>query len=192
MQEYPAGGIPRRRSFVERMIGAAMLDVSVYEEVEHDPTATGQAAGVVAITAVCAAIGTLGGHHNAGLGLPLGAVLSALLGWLIMAGLTYFIGTKMFGGTADMGEMLRTIGFSRAPGVLAILGFVPILGGLAVFAVWVWQLITAVVAIRQALDFDTGKAVATAVVAWLVVIAVTVGLGLMLAGGAILASLLTR
>jgi hypothetical protein len=190
--EYPAGDIPRRRSFVERMIGAAMLDVSVYEEVEHDPTATGQAAGVVAIVAVCAAIGSMGHHHNAGFGLPLGAVLSALLGWVIMAGLTYVIGTRMFGGTADMGEMLRTLGFSRAPGVLAIIGFVPLLGWIALVAVSVWQLVTAVVAIRQALDFDTGKAVATALLAWLVVAAVTFGIMLMVGGTLLVGSLLAR
>lgn len=179
--EYPAGGFPRRRSFVERMIGAAMLDVSVYEEVEHDHTATGQAAGVVAIVAVCAAIGSWGGDGKG----PIAAIISALLGWVIMAGLTYVIGTKVFGGTADMGEMLRTLGFSRAPGVIAAIGFIPILGWIALLAASLWQLVTAVVAIRQALDFDTGKAVATAILAWVVVMVVT--LGIMMMFGAALA-----
>ncbi|HET7230433.1 MAG TPA: Yip1 family protein [Longimicrobium sp.] len=187
--EHPAGGFPRRRSFVERMIGAALLDVSVYEEVEHDQTATGQAAGVVAITAVCAAIGSMGHHDAKG---PIGAIIGALLGWLIMAGLTYVIGTRMFGGTADMGEMLRTLGFSRAPGVIALIGFIPVLGWLAIAVVSVWQLVTAVVAIRQALDFDTGKAVATALLAWLVVVVVTVGIMILVGGAVAMGSLLTR
>lgn len=187
--EQPAGGFPRRRSFVERMIGAAMLDVSVYEEVEHDPTATGQAAGAVAIVAVCAAIGTMGSHDAKG---PIGAVVAALLGWVLMSALTYVIGTKVFGGTADMGEMLRTLGFSRTPGVLAALGFIPLLGWLAVLAAWVWQLVTAVVAIRQALDFDTGKAVATALLAWLVVVCVSVGIALMVGGAVALGGMLAR
>ena len=187
--EYPAGGIPSRRSFVQRMIGAAMLDVSVYEEVEHDQTATGQAAGVVAIVAVCAAIGTMGHHDAKG---PIGAIVGALLGWVIMAGLTYVIGTKMFGGTADMGEMLRTLGFSRAPGVIALVGFIPLLGWLAIAVASVWQLVTAVVAIRQALDFDTGKAVATAVLAWLVVMAVTVGIMIMIGGALALGGALSH
>lgn len=183
--EYPAGGFPRQRSFLERMVGAALLDVSVYEEVEHDRNATAQAAGVVAIVAVCAAIGSWGSAGSKG---PIGAVVGALLGWVIFAGLTYFIGTKLFGGTADMGELLRTIGFSRAPGVIAAIGFIPLLGWIAVFAAWVWQLVTAVVAIRQALDFDTGKAVATAVIAWLVVMAVTIGIMIMVGGAVALGS----
>ena len=181
--EYPAGGIPRTRSWVERMIGAAMLDTSVYEEVEADRNATGQAAAVVGIVAACAAIGNYshGGHGM------LGGVISAFIGWLIMAALTYFIGIKLFGGTGDMGEMLRTLGFAQSPGVLAILGIIPFLGRLVVFVVAIWQLVTAVVAIRQALDFDTGKAIATAVIAWIVVwvvIAVVMG---MLFGTALLA-----
>ena len=163
--EMPAGSIPGvHRSLLERMMGAARLDVSVYEEVEADRGATGQAAAVVAIVAVCSAIGSYG-HGGKGV---IGAIVAAFLGWLIMAGLTYVIGTKLFGGTADMGEMLRTLGFAQSPGVIAILGIIPFLGRLVVFAVAIWQLVTAVVAIRQALDFDTGKAVATAVIAWLV------------------------
>ncbi|HEU4562102.1 MAG TPA: Yip1 family protein [Longimicrobium sp.] len=189
MQEYPAGGFPRQRSFVERMIGAALLDVSVYEEVEHDRSATGQAAGVVAIVAVCAAIGSWGSGDTKG---PIAAIVSALLGWVIMAALTYVIGTKVFGGTADMGEMLRTLGFSRAPGVIAAIGFIPLLGWIALFAAWVWQLVTAVVAIRQALDFDTPKAVATAILAWLVVMAVTFGIMMMFGAAMVVGGALTR
>ncbi|MBV9110755.1 MAG: hypothetical protein JO306_15190, partial [Gemmatimonadetes bacterium] len=108
--EYPAGGIPRTRSLIERMIGAAMLDTSVYEEVEADRSATGQAAIVVTIVAVCAAIGN---YAHGGNGI-IGGIISAFIGWLIMAALTYFIGTKLFGGTADMGEMLRTLGFAQS------------------------------------------------------------------------------
>ena len=181
--EYPAGGIPRTRSLVERMIGAAMLDVSVYEEVEADRNATGQAALVVTIVAVCAAIGNYG-HGSHGI---IGGVLSAFIGWLIMAALTYLIGTKLFGGTADMGEMLRTLGFAQSPGVIAILGIIPFLGRLVVIAVAIWQLVTAVVAIRQALDFDTGKAVATALISWLIVWAVIAMVFAMLFGTALLA-----
>jgi len=180
--EVPVGGFPgAHRSLVQRMIGAAMLDASVYEEVEADRGATGQAAAVVAIVAVCAAIGNYG-HGGKGV---IGAIVGAFLGWLIMSGLTYVIGTKLFGGTADMGEMLRTLGFAQSPGVIAILGIIPILGRLVVIAVAIWQLVTAIVAIRQALDFDTGKAVATAVIAWVVVWVVMAVIFAMLLGTAL-------
>ncbi|HEV7590011.1 MAG TPA: YIP1 family protein [Longimicrobium sp.] len=187
--EVPAGGIPgAHRSLIERMIGAAMLNPSVYEEVEADRGATGQAAAVVAIVAVCSAIGNMG-HGGSG---PVGAIILAFISWLLWAGLTYVVGTKLFGGTADMGEMLRTLGFAQSPGVLAIIGIIPFLGRIAVFLVGIWILVAAVVAIRQALDFDTGKAVATAVIAWVVVMAVTAVFVLFIFGTALAVGSLAR
>jgi hypothetical protein len=156
------------RTLAERMIGAAMLDVSVYEEVEADESATGQAALVVGLVAIAGAIGASG---NGGSGMT-GAVFTAFMGWVIWSGLTWFIGTRFFGGTATYGELLRTLGFAMAPGVLNILGFIPFLGGLIGFVVAIWSLVAGVIAIRQALDFDTGKAIATAVIGWAIMMAV--------------------
>lgn len=153
--------IAGRRSFGQRMKDAALLDPGLYEEVEHDGSATGQAAGVVAIVAVCAAIGQAGG----GLGGVIGAAFGALIGWLVLAGIVYLVGDKIFGGTATWGEMLRTMGFAQAPGVLYLLGIIPILGGLVSLVVWLWILVAVVVAIRQGLDIGTGKAIVTGVVA---------------------------
>jgi hypothetical protein len=145
------------------MKGAALLDVSTYEEVERDATATGQAAIVVAIVAVCSAIG---GANEGGRGI-IGGLIAALIGWPIWAGITYLIGDKVFKGTATWGELLRTIGFAQAPGVLSILAFVPLFGWLVRVVVMIWMLIAGVIAIRQALDFSTGKAVLTALLGWL-------------------------
>ncbi len=49
------------RTMMDRMLGAAMLDVAVYEEVEADESATSQAAGVMAMVAVAQAIAGIGG-----------------------------------------------------------------------------------------------------------------------------------
>ncbi len=49
--------------------------------------------------------------------------------------------------------------------MLRIFGFIPILGGLIAFVAWVWGIITVIIAIRQALDFSTGRAVITAIAA---------------------------
>lgn len=119
-------------SFTQRMIGAATLDVSTYEEVEHDRTATGQAAGVVALVAVASAIGSYSTGGGVGV---ISAIVSAFAGWLVWSALTLFIGTKVFDGTADMGEMLRTLGFAQSVGILKVVGIVPILGWLAMVAV---------------------------------------------------------
>jgi hypothetical protein len=154
------------RSFGERMKGAAMLDVDTYEEVEADHTATTQAAGVVAIVAVAQAIGAAGAG---GQGVILG-VIGAVVGWLLWAGITYIIGDKFLGGTATWGELLRTLGFAQSPGILFVLGIIPLLGWLIQFAVGIWILVAGIIAIRQALDFGTGKAILTAVIGWLAVV----------------------
>ncbi len=155
---YAAGS----RSIVDRMRGAALLDVATYEEVEHDTTATGQAAVVVALSAVAAAIG---GAWRGGPGL-FTALVGYLAGWAVWSGVIYFVGTRLFEGRATWGELLRTLGFAQAPGVLLVVAIVPFLGGLAQFAVGIWLLATMIVAVRQALDVTTGKAVLTAVVGW--------------------------
>jgi hypothetical protein len=111
----------------------------------------------------------IGGAGEGGFGIFAG-VISALLGWLLWAGITYLIGAKLLGGTATWGELLRTIGFAQTPGVLHVLGIIPVLGGIIRFGVTIWVLITGIIAIRQALDISTGKALLTAVLGWLVII----------------------
>jgi hypothetical protein len=92
-----------------------------------------------------------------------------LLGWLVWSGITYLIGDKLLGGTATWGELLRTIGFAQAPQVLVVLAVIPLVGGLVRAAVVIWVLVAGVIAIRQALDFSTGKALATALLGWLAI-----------------------
>lgn len=157
-----------KKTFAQRMIGAALLDVPTYEEVEHDTEATLQAAGVVALVAVCAAIG----GTTYGEGGVIGRPIASLLGWLVWSGVTYFIGTRLFEGVATWGEMLRTIGFAHSPGVLFLAAVVPILGSLAAAAASIWMLIAGIVAIRQALDVSTGKALMTAFLGWLAGVAI--------------------
>ena len=94
-------------------------------------------------------------------------VLGSLIGWVLWAGITYLIGDKVLGGTATWGELLRTLGFAQAPRVLAVLGLIPGLRWIVAAVISVWLLITGIVAIRQALDFSTGKAIATAILGWL-------------------------
>ena len=96
-----------------------------------------------------------------------------------ISAVTFFIGTRVFKGTADWGELLRTIGFAQSAGVLYILGIIPILGWLVRGVVAIWLLVATIIAIRQALDFDTGKAVLTALigfVAYLIVAVIVAGI----------------
>lgn len=154
---------------IDRMIGAARLDAATYEEVEADTNATGQAMAVVLLSSVAAGIGALGHTQGAGV---IGAAIAALAGWVIWAGLTYLIGTRLLPEPqtrADFGELLRTIGFSSSPGVLRALAFVPILGWIVAIIASIWMLAAMIVAIRQALDYSsTWRAVAVALIGWIV------------------------
>lgn len=156
------------RSIWDRMRGAAMLDIATYEEVEHDDNLTTQAAIVVLIAALARGVGGFNDGEN---GIIVG-VVAALFSWLVWAGITYLIGDKLLKGTATWGELLRTLGYAQAPAVLLIFGFVPVLGNILGAVVGIWLLVTGIVAIRQALDFDTGKAVMTAFLGWLVAVAI--------------------
>lgn len=153
---------------VDRMIRAAKLDVDLYEEVEADTGATGQAMAVVVVSSIAAGIGTSG---EGGPGLVVG-VIGALVSWFIWAFLTYFIGTRFLPGPnteADIGELLRTTGFSSSPGLLRALGFLPGIGPIALFVSSMWMLVAMIIAVRQALDYEsTGRAIGVCVIGWLV------------------------
>jgi len=159
---------------VSRMIRAARLEVDLYEEVEADTEATSQAIAAVVIAALASGIGSALGSlflRKGVAGFFGGLILSpimAVIGYFIWAFLTYFIGVNLFGGTADYGEMLRTIGFAYAPNVLRIASFIPCVGWLVALAGSIWALVAGVVAVRQALDFDTGKALLTCIIGWII------------------------
>ncbi len=154
----------KARSMLDRMLGAASFNVDTFEDVEHDETATGQAALVVAIVAAAQAIGAWGlGPFGAGR-----AALAALVGWAVWAGITYLIGTKLFEGTATWGEVMRTLGFAQAPGVLWILRFIPLFGWILSIVLPIWIAVAAFIAIRQALDLGNGKTAVTILVGWVI------------------------
>ena len=162
-------------SLVERMIRAAKLDANLYEEVEADTGATRQAMLVVVLSSLAAGIGSAGG---AGLmGLFFGA-LAALGGWYVWAFLTYFIGTRFLPEPqteADVGQLLRTIGFSSSPGLLRVAGIIPGLTGIVFLVSGVWMLVAMVIAVRQALDYHgTGRAIGVCVIGWLVQVVIII------------------
>jgi hypothetical protein len=172
-------------SFSERLMGAARLDVNTYEEVEADTTATGQALIVVVLSSIAAGIGSIGDVGVVGI---LGITVSALIGWFIWAGLTYLIGTKMLPEPqteSDMGELLRTIGFASSPGLLRVLGILPLLGGLVSLVASIWMLVAMVVAVRQALDYkSTGRAVAVCLIGFVVYMVAIFGMMAVFGAGA--------
>jgi len=155
--------------FVDRVIRAAKLDGNLYEEVEADKSALGQAMAVVVISSVAAGVGMI---DEAGLGGIFMGAVAALIGWYIWAYLTFLIGTRLLPEpqtSADYGELLRTIGFSSAPGVIRVLGIFPVLEGIVFFVASLWMLVAMVVAVRQALDYSgTLRAVGVCAIGWVI------------------------
>ena len=154
-------------SFGERVIGAAKLEVRIFEEVESDPAATGQAMAVVVLSSLAAGLGSYGLEGFTGM-LRLTAV--SLIGWAIWAVLIYFIGTKLLPEPqtkSNIPEMLRTIGFASAPGLLRFVGILPLIGVLLVFLITVWLLVANIIAVRQALDYQsTPRAAVVCLIGW--------------------------
>jgi hypothetical protein len=134
--------------FWQRIVRAAKLDSSLYEEVEKDNQALPQAMAVVLLSAVAAGIGSI---SKIGIsGIFIGALIG-LVAWYIWAMLTYLIGTKLLPEKetkADLGELLRTIGFSSSPGIIRVLGVI-------------------VVAVKCALDYKSiWRAVGVCLIGW--------------------------
>jgi len=156
-------------SLGERMIRAAKLDASLYEEVEADRGALGQATAVVVLASLAAGFGAFA---RGGAGGFLFATIAALAGWYVWAFLTYWIGTRFLPEPqtqADYGELLRTIGFSSSPGVIRVLGVIPGLTGPVFLVASIWMLVAMVIAVRQALDYTgTLRAVGVCLIGWIV------------------------
>ena len=148
-------------AFHQRMWRASLLHADTYEEVEADTTANMQAFGVVVLSAVGAGIGAI---ENSGPEGILWHTVVAVIGWYAWAYVTYFIGTRFLPThhtVADHGELLRTIGFSSAPGILRIFMIIEEIALPVLILCTLWMLVAMVIAVRQALDYDaTWRAIA--------------------------------
>jgi hypothetical protein len=172
-------------SFQDRVIGAMRLQPATFEDVEHDTAATAQAAMVVVAVAVA---GTIASVRDLSVTAALAAVVAQLIAWVLGSFVVLLVGTKIFPGKsteADLGQMLRTIGFAQSAGLFNVLGIIPFLGLLIRLVVLIWILVAMVIAVRQALDYDdTLKAVIVCLVAWVIMIMVTFVTALMGIGAA--------
>ena len=128
----------------------------------------GQAMAVVILSSIAGGIGTPAGL---GLGGILIGTIAALVAWYIWAFLTYFIGTKLLPEPqtkTDVGELLRTIGFSSSPGFIRVLGIIPFLRGVVFLVAGLWMLVAMIIAVRQALDYQsTLRAVGVCIIGWI-------------------------
>ena len=153
--------------FISRIFRAIKIDIDLYEEVEKDKSATIQAGIVVVLSSLAAGVGALQmGASN----FLLAPVLS-LLSWYVWAYVIYFVGVKLFAGPktkSNHGELLRTIGFSSAPGLIRVFGVTPDLMTVTFIGSAFWMLACMVVGVRAALDYKSlWRTLGVVVVAWL-------------------------
>jgi hypothetical protein len=126
--------------FLARMLRASLLDTALYEEVEADTRATWQAVGVVCLSSLASGLGS--GARDGVRGVIV-HTLVVLIAWYAWAYLSYFVGTTVLPEAqtrANHGELLRTLGFSSAPGILRLLGLVPGLTVVVFILAYAWML----------------------------------------------------
>ena len=171
----------RANTFLQRLIGAAALDAAIYEEVETDSGATGQAMSVVVLSSIAIGIGTRGIGGGAGTVAIFGVI--ALVSWAAWALLMFEVGARLLPGRRTRSspyELLRTLGFAATPGFAAVLASVPGIAVPVLVGTALWMLAAMVVAVRQALDYETtGRAMVVCIVGWALAMAFALGLGML-------------
>lgn len=167
-------------SFQQRLVGAVRLDPNTYEDVEHDESATVQAAAIVIVASITTSVSWYFGVGGASR--MLWGTLQALVAWVVGAAVLWLVGTRVLPGKkteADIGQLLRTVGFAQAPSVFGLLAIVPVAGLFVPFVVSLWVVAATFVAVRQALDYDdTFRAIIVCLVSWVVSAAVFLLTGL--------------
>ena len=161
---------------LQRMIGAARLNVHTYEDVENDQTATKQALLVVVLVSLASGIGAIGigaiaiGDDYNILNFLLGIAVG-IIGWAIWAYITFFCGTKFLNTPethADWGQLARGTAFAQTPGLLRVFGIIPYIGGVIVLISVIWLIIAMVIADRQCLDYQsTNRAFAVVLISFI-------------------------
>lgn len=156
----------------ERLKGVLRLQGATFEEIEADPRALVEALVVVALVAIAALIGSIGNEGGEGF---LNGITGALVGWLVFSALCYAIGMRFFANPESRSswpEMLRVLGYAEAPNLLAIVAFIPLVGGLLAGIGSLWALLAAILGIRQALEVPYPRAALVAIVAWVARLAI--------------------
>lgn len=169
---------------INGMIRAIRLDKSFFEEIEHDPSYNRDALVVVLLVSLISGVGSFVGAlfssrgFFAAIAALIVGLLLAVVGYFVWVFVAHWVGTSLFKGTGDRGEVQRALGFAYAPQVLSLLGFIPCVGWLISLAGWIWSMVAGFIAIRQSLDQDNTNAALTMIVSFIVVLIVSTVLGL--------------
>ena len=170
------------RKLLNRMMRAARMDASLYEEMETEEDAAGHAVMIALLASVATGVGAgvaavIGGKGIVWLlwGL-LSGFFASLVGWFAWVLLTYLSASTILKGheRASWMELTRTLGFANSPGVLRLLLFIPMIGWLIIIITGIWTLAAGITAVKQTLEYSPGKAAVTCLLGWLAYMAVLV------------------
>ncbi len=162
---------------IENVRRAMSLDRSFYREAAADGRYGQQALTVVIIVAILTGAGSflgamLGGNFFGAFVLLLVSIVMAIVGYYIWAYVIQWVGAQFFQGKATAPELLRTLGFAYAPNALAVLSFIPCVGGLIALIGAIWSLVCGFFAVRDAHQLDDGKTLLTVIIGWVIVMIV--------------------
>ncbi len=165
----------------DRLMRAIRLDSKFYREAADTPALSGEAILVAVVVALLAALGGAVGSARPIVLLLVELANGLVFGWLLWAVISFLVGTVL-GGKSGVGEMARVLAYASVPRLLGVLGFIPCIGWLFQLAGWLLSLLAGILAIRESMEFGTGRAVITAIIGWLVYIAATITLAVLLGG----------
>ena len=152
---------------IDRIVRAIRLDWTVFGEIARDREAMKEAAIIVLAVSLLSAIGS--GIADGSVASFVGTLLVAVaVGWILWAVITYFVGTTFLGGKTNIPEMLRVLGYANAPHLLGLFRFIPCIGPLLPWVGWLLALVAGILAVREAMDLTTDKAIITVFVSWLI------------------------
>lgn len=165
---------------IDRMMRAIRLDRTLYRQVADNPQFTSEATLIAIIVSAIAALSALFGTQPSVL-LFLAQLGNGLLfGWILWAVVSFFVGSTFFQGRSSVPEMMRTLAYAGVPRLLGVFSFIPCVGWILALAGWLLSIIAGVIAIREAMEFDTTKAVITAFIGFLLFLIASAILGLIL------------
>lgn len=174
---------------IARIMRAIRLDWTVFREIAEDANAMSEAAIIVVIVTFLSALGGAIGADSFFLSFFVGWIAAIVVGWILWAVITYFVGTALFKGQTTIPEMMRVLGYASAPQLLGLLSFIPCVGILFALAGWLLSLIAGFIAVREAMEFDTGTAIATVVISWIAAFVINLLIRLPLTGMAMFSGL---
>lgn len=166
-------------AMLQRVVRAVTFDQKFYNEAKYDARLNQEALIVVIAATVLSGLGAL----FSGLIPFLITVVMSVAGYYLLSYFITIVGRNFFNGQGTQEQVQRLIGYAWAPRALGLLSWIPCIGWLVGLVAMLWSVAIAVVAVREAHEFDTTKAIITAVGGWLIVMVLTGLLGLLFGAG---------